>query len=284
MNDPIPWQDSIRQVVATFWGDIVRNAPSLAIALLILIAGWLAARLTRAAVRRLANAANGLLDRTFRYGAMASVRFSPGAMAVLGELAFWLVVLVALTLAARVAGFAALTAWIGLIGIYLPDLLIGAGLIVIGYVLSSLVGEQVTTTARAAKVTQSALFGRLAQFAVFLTALVIGLNQMGVDVTILIALFVVIAGAGFAGFSIAFGLGARDFVSNLIGARTARRELIMGHTIRIGEIEGQLLEVTGTHIALDTAEGRTLVPSRQIDLVSVVMATPDFEGGGSDGQ
>jgi hypothetical protein len=254
--------ETINDVVTNWLAEAVELLPALAAAVFILIVGWIFALLMRGATRRLANNANRLLDRAFQRGALSNLRVSPGAAAMLGEVVFWIILFLAVAIAARVAGFAAVSGWLSDIATHLPNLIVGAAIIVIGYVVSVMVGEQVAAAARAANASQSALMGRLAQGAVFVTTLITGLAQIGVDVTFLIALFSVAIGAVCIGFSIAFGLGAREHVSDLIGARAARRELRAGQTVQIGDMLGEVVEITSTHIALDTARGKALVPAR----------------------
>jgi small-conductance mechanosensitive channel len=125
--------------------------------------------------------------------------------------------------------------------------------------------------------------GRLSQAAIFVTALIIGLDQIGVNVTFLVAMFAVSAGTIFVGFSIAFGLGAREFVSNLIGARTARREFAAGQTVRIGEIEGEILEISATHLAIETPEGKALIPAQEATHSTVTVLSSAGLGGDRHG-
>jgi hypothetical protein len=253
---------SINDVVSGWLAAAIAMLPALAASILILITGWVLALILRVAMRRLANNANRLLDRAFQRGALSNLRVSPGAAAVFGEIVFWIILFLTVAIAARVAGFAAVSGWLSQIATHLPNLIVGAAIIVVGYVVSVMVGEQVAAAARAARASQSALMGRLAQGAVFVTTLITGLAQIGVDVTFLIALFSVAIGAVCIGFSIAFGLGAREHVADLIGARAARRELRAGQTIEIGDTRGEVVEITSTHIALDTARGKALVPAR----------------------
>jgi hypothetical protein len=264
---------SINDVVSGWLAAAIEMLPALAASILILITGWVLALILRAAMRRLANNANRLLDRAFQRGALSNLRVSPGAAAVFGEIVFWIILFLTLAIAARVAGFAAVSGWLSQIATHLPNLIVGAAIIVVGYVVSVMIGEQVAAAARAARASQSALMGRLVQGAVFVTTLITGLAQIGVDVTFLIALFSVAIGAVCIGFSIAFGLGAREHVSDLIGARAARRELRAGQTIEIGDTRGEVVEITSTHIALDTARGKALVPARLAAALGVLIVS-----------
>lgn len=272
-------QDGAAQALSTVLG----YAPSLAAALAVLLCGWLLARLARAAMRRLGSGINRILDRAFRQGPLADARLSMGGTAMLSEIVFWVIVFLTLTAAARTAQLPAISAWLNQIASHLPSLLIGAGIIVAGYFISEIAGREIASSARSARATHSALMGRLAQSAIFATALIVGLDQMGIDVTFLVALFVVSVGAILIGFSIAFGLGARIYVSNLIGARTARHQLANGVLVRIGDREGEVLEVTATQIALDTADGRALVPARMAEEEGIVIVSRDAPEGTGNG-
>jgi hypothetical protein len=256
-------------------------APSLIAALTVLLIGWLIARLARNTTRQIGSGINRILDTVFRHGALSSARLSTGGITLLSEVVFWVFVFMTLTIAARIAQFPAISAWLNQIVSYLPNLLIGAGIVVAGYFISVIAGDEIASSARAAKAPQGALMGRLAQSAIFATALIIGLDQMGVDVTFLVALFVVSIGAVLAGFSIAFGLGARSYVSNLIAARTARQELAAGVLVRIGECEGEVLEITQTQIALDTADGRVLVPAHMAQDKGILIVSREAAEGGN---
>lgn len=276
------WYENALGLIEAAWLGTIALAPTLILALFVLLFGWFLARITRVGVRRAANAANGLLDQSFRQGPLAGARLSRRASVILGDLAFWIVILLAFTIAARLLGFTMVASWLNGITVYLPSLLTGAAIIFLGYVFSQIAGEQFAETARTARIAHSALLGRLSQIGIFVTGLVIGLDQIGVDVTFLVALFAVVVGSAFGALALAFGLGARNHVRNLVGARTAKRELSLGQRLRIGDIEGDLLEITGTHLALDTEQGRTLVPSAMIDHTVVVLWTTDTELGSED--
>lgn len=257
----------------------IEYLPSLIAAVLIIIAGWIIARIARSLTKRVGNDVNRFLERAFRHGSLASARLSTGALAVLAEIAFWLILFVAITIAARTAGLTGVSAWLSQIVAHLPNLLIGAAIIAAGYFVSVLIGEQVSATTQAANAGRSALMGKLAQWGIFVTALIIGLDQIGVNVTFLVALFAVTVGSVAVGLSIAFGLGAREFAGNLIGARSARRELSPGQVVRTADVEGEILEISPTHIILETADGKALLPGRLTLAQHIVVVSPDVADG-----
>lgn len=180
--------------------------------------------------------------------------------------------LITIIVAAQVAGLAIVTDWLRRLLVLLANLVVGIAIIVVGYFVGLLVRERAQA--------ESPLVGRIAQVTVLAIATIVGLDQVGVDVAVVIALTAVVAGGLVAGLFVAFGLGARRFVSNLIGARSARGMLGPGLRVRIGDVEGTVLEITATHIALDTVDGRLLVPGCSADLERILIITA--AGGGDE--
>jgi small-conductance mechanosensitive channel len=64
------------------------------------------------------------------------------------------------------------------------------------------------------------------------------------------------------GLALAVGLGARDYVANLIGAHYLRQAFAVGQTIRTNGLQGRILEITATSVVLETADGRVNLPGR----------------------
>lgn len=274
---------SVKQAVLDFLQSTADQVPTLVVALLVIIAGWLLARLARRGARQTAALANRFLDRALRRGSAAGVRISMAFISVTGEVVFWLVLIVAVVVAAGIVGIGSIGQWINQLVVHLPSLIVGAAIVVVGYFLSVYLRELVTSSAESSEIRTSATLGRLVQVAVISVALIVGLDQAGIDVAILMIVFAVIGSGLVIGVTVAFGVGARDFVGNLIGARNARQFLQPGMHVRIGEVEGEIMEIFTTHITLDTADGKTLLPGQRLETQQVIILTPGEEGSAADG-
>ncbi len=282
-SDAWAFATSFKQALLKAVQSVADNMPSLIAALLIILAGWLLGRLARRVAQHLASGANRFLDRTLRHGSAASVRLSPASISVAGELAFWLVLTLALLLAAGVAGLGSIGQWVNQIVLHLPNLIVGGAIVVVGYFLSVYLREMVTSAARRDRFGGFPGLGQLVQWSTLAIALIVGLDQAGIDAAMLMIAFAIVTGGLVIGMVVPFAVGARDHVSNLIGARNARHYLHPGARLRIGDLEGELLEITPTHIALDTAEGRTLLPAKLLETQNVLIVTPGTERQTDDG-
>ncbi len=252
-------------------------------AILFLVFGFVVARLARHAVKRVAKATNNLLERSFPSGVLAEARVSEMVAVLLGEILFWVILLVTVSIAAGIAGLSAISGWLDKFTTHLPHLIAGITIVVVGYFLSVYVREQIAPEDRSGGSTQNRLVGRLAQGLVISTALIVALDQVGIDVVLLVALSVVTVAALLTGLAVAFALGARSHVSNLVGVRSARRHLSAGVKVRIDEIEGEILEITPTQIALTTEQGKVLLPGRFLDeKVITIIATDVARDAGNE--
>jgi hypothetical protein len=156
------------------------------------------------------------------------IRVSQAQVELAASLVFWLVLFGFITAAAEVARLESLSGWLERLIGYLPKLLFGALIIVGGYLLGTVVRALVSDALYPAGLAQRALIGRLAQTATFLAAIVIGIDQMGFDVTFVTIMIAIVLGAALSGFALAFGLGARRAVANLIAARTLQQRFSVG--------------------------------------------------------
>ncbi len=157
--------DASRPFFDALWAQIERGGdylPNLLTAILVLVLGWAIARLARSGVQRLALSSNHLLSRAFPRGVLAGTRISTGAATLLGELVFWVVVLVTLTVAARMAGLNAITGWLDRVTAHLPNLIAGGAIFIVGYFLSVYVREQLAPQSAAGRHVAAAAIAGLA--------------------------------------------------------------------------------------------------------------------------
>ena len=125
--------DALAQAASTIIERIVDYLPNVLGAILLLIVGWVLARLLRALTMR----AVLLLDKLLsRIGGPSGERFRVGrASAVLGTVVFWVVLLFFVAAATKVLGLQAFTDWLARLIEYLPTLIAGVLIIGAGYII-----------------------------------------------------------------------------------------------------------------------------------------------------
>ncbi len=256
------WLQELTRAASAILGDFVEYLPSLLGAILILAVGWLIARFTRSIGVRSAYWANGVLEARVGRERARHLRLSETAIRLLGNVLFWLIILFFITSATRILGLVVFSAWLDRVVVYLPTLLAGGLIIVVGLVISSLARDLTAAGIASAGLTHAELFGRGVQLAILVTALVLGINQVGIDISLLVTLIVILVGAVVGSMALAFALGAGGLVSNLIGAHYLRQHYRTGQRARLGGVEGEIVDLTPVSVVLETEGGRAIIPAR----------------------
>ncbi len=262
MDEVSQWVQSVSSAASRLLEQFVEFLPTLFGAAVVLLVGWLVARMLRSAVRRLLRWSNQFFDRRMGLERARALRFSPAIVQLLGNITFWLIILFTVTLATRILGLVAFSAWLDRVVAYLPTLLAGGLIILAGWVISTLARDLTAATITSARLAHAEVFARGVQGAILVMALVLGINQIGIDVTLLIALIAILAAAIAGAMALAFALGARNLVSNLIGSHYMQQHYEPGQMARIGDVEGEIIELTPVGIVLATGRGRVTIPAK----------------------
>jgi len=200
---------------------VVDFLPQLLGALIILLIGWIVGRLIGGGVRRLADRTplGQLVVNTPLGGPLGGSEKAVSRS--LGRVSAYFVYALALLAAADALAVELLSEWIATAVSYLPALVAGALVIVIGFVLADFLADVVAQTETFTETGYTDVAADGLRVFLYFVATVIGLGTMGVDVQILntfaqAAAWGVAAGVALA-IGIAFGLGGRDYVAANIG-------------------------------------------------------------------
>lgn len=265
----------LRQRLVDLGSRLIAHLPEILAALVIMLAGWLIGRWLRHLTVSLGERVYRRLDRSDRTPDLGAGVGSPIILRLIGNLIFWSTIVLFATVAVDVAGVTPVRAWLERLVAYLPHLMLGLFIIVAGYLLSGIVREFVKDALASARVPQSTALGRLAQVVTIVGAVIIGIDQMGVEVGLITTVVSIVVAGFLAGLSLAFGLGARSLVANLVGAHHVRRYLRPGERARIGDVTGEVIELTPTGIVLASELGRVHVPAARFHDEPLIVSTPE---------
>jgi small-conductance mechanosensitive channel len=233
--------------------------PRVAGALLLLVIGWLIAQLLRwiafRVLRRLARL--GAVERELKASGFDEATPRVGAAVV-----FWIVFVLFVGAAGQVLGLGVVTGGLARLAQYLPSVLAAVLIMVAGAVVGNLARAGIVAAARSLHLAQPDLLGRATRITVLAVASVLAIEQLGIDSTVLVVAIGLVVGGGIGGAAIAFGFGARTAVANLIASHYLVRAYRPGQRVRIGAIEGRIVELNRGGVVVETADGQALVPAK----------------------
>jgi hypothetical protein len=188
--------------------------PRFAGALLVLLIGYLVAKLVAKVLSRVLQRAG--LDRTLHSGQGGNFvqRVTTSPSNLIGRIAFWAILLGAISLAASVLGIAALTGFVAAIWAYIPNVIAAFAIFLVAGAISAGVAGFVGRTmgdTPLGKVVATAVPVVVMSIAVFMI-----LEQLKIATQIVTITYAAIWGAIALGSALAFGLGGRDVAERML--------------------------------------------------------------------
>lgn len=241
---------------------LAQHLPNILGAILLLLVGWLLAKALRILAIRFTRFIDKIVLNYSSKKGIKRTRLPIISGKVIGEVIYWVVLLVFITTATHVLDLKIFTDWLSRVIAYLPTLLAGGLIILAGVLVSSIARDLVVATLPHAEREQRVLFGRIVYAVILFTAVVIGVDQIGININFLIILLSIIIGTFMTGLAIAVGLGSKNVVHNMISAHHLKRQYRIGDQVKVWDYTGKILELTTTTIILDTADGIVTVPAK----------------------
>jgi Conserved TM helix len=229
----------------------------------VLLIGYLIAKVVGNLVYRATHRAG--LDRTVHSGAGGTLiqRAVPSPSRLLGKITFWVIFLGAVSIAAAVLGIKALTAFVGAVWAYIPNVIAA---LLIFLIAGAVAGAVVALVRRVMGETAlGTIVASAAPILVMTIATFMILEQLKIAPGIVKITYTALVGAIALAAALAFGLGGRDVAARMLEGAYAKgqankeqykRELDQGVTRARAEAERKKDELT-----TDETGGARVIPS-----------------------
>jgi small-conductance mechanosensitive channel len=207
---------SLQNALSTF----LEYIPQLFGAIIILVIGYIVARILKAVVSRILQGIG--FDSWMERGGIkqfldrAQTRETPAT--VLGTLVFWLVFIIAITMAADALGIRQVSEVLGQLIAYIPSII--AAILIL--VLAALLANFLAGIVRGA--TGSDLLSNIARYAIIIYAAFAAITELGIAVQLTAPTFLIVLGAVALAAAIAFGFGAQGVAKDIVEKAYERRD------------------------------------------------------------
>jgi small-conductance mechanosensitive channel len=259
---PFEWGAAIDETFSDLSQQFVQYFPQLLGTATLLLVGFVLAKTLALSARKLVEGLDALFVRLMHTESVHRERIQRSYALIISKLVFWVVMVFFFAVGANILGWDLFSGWLDRIVSYLPGLVTGLLIMLGGFLLGNLARSGIVTAAQRAGLEQSTIMARAAQIVIIFSAIIIGIEQIGLNIGFLSTLIVVVVAILLAGASLAFSLGARTLVANVIGAQYTRRHCKVGDYLRIGAVEGEIVEVSQASIVVATEDGKAVIPAK----------------------
>jgi hypothetical protein len=263
---PGEWYDVIVASFQQVAGTVVGYVPNVLGAIAILIVGWLIAKAVQGAAGRVMRwtKLSTVFSKTNLEQSLHKAGLDTTITDVLAKLVYWIVFVVFLIAAADTLGLAvvntALTSFVG----YIPSVIAAVLILAFGAYIAEVVRGGITAGMLQANLGYAETVGRIAEVALMVFVVIVGLGQLGLDVGVLVSNMSIIVAGLMLAFAISFGLGVRDIVGNLVAAYYVRQLIKVGDVLQVDGRHGKVEQLRQTSVVLGTPDGLLLLPNRDV--------------------
>ncbi len=206
--------DPAKAMLIKIWSYV----PVIVGAIVILIIGWLIAKLIEAIVIRVLKAIrlDVASDKAGISNILAQGDIKLTLSELLGAMIYWLVMLVVLVTALNALNLTVAAELLSRLVEYVPNIIAALVVLVLGSFLASFVAAIVRTSASNAGLKKAKLLAQMTQVILVIFAVIIAVEQLGIATALIaLAVNVILAAIGL-GIALAFGLGCKDIAGKLM--------------------------------------------------------------------
>ena len=199
--------------------------PRILLALLVLVAGWIVAKMVRFAIAKGLRAVNFnvLTERAGMDGFLRDGGIHSDTTDIIALLVYWLVILASLVIGFNLMGLTYITDLLGQVILFLPKVMVALLILAFGAYFARFIGNAVTAYCRNVHLQDADTLGRLAQYAIIAFVVLIALDQVNIGGDIVRQTFLIILAGVVLALALAFGIGGKDWAAEMLERWWPRR-------------------------------------------------------------
>jgi len=265
---------SVDDVASGIFSSVIVFLPRIFWAAVLLGAGIILAWIFKKISIKTVRGFDKLFEKVATERGLQHVQVKQSVEDLIGETVFWLSLVFFFVLSIQILQLDFLSSFLEDILASIPLLAIGILIIIASFFIGSVCRQIVFSAFDAMEIERAKLFGNSIKTIVVLMGVLIGVDQIGIDISFLTSVVSVSFGAILGALALAFGFGAKTYVANIISSAQVRKLYQNGDTILIGNTKGKVVEINPTMILLQSDEGQIAMPAKLFLEKDSVLVTP----------
>jgi len=206
--------ESFRQ----FLNEIAVALPQIIGALLILLIGWIIAKVIKKLVVKGLKLVrfNYLTDKTGIEKFLIDGGVKVSSIDVIGTLVYWIIMLVVILATMNSLKLTAASTLFNEIMLYIPNIIVAIIILILGIYFARLVSQVLITSLKNMQEKTAVIIGNIAYYAIIVLTVFIILGQLNIAEQIVNNAFILVFGAICLALGLAFGLGGKEWASDII--------------------------------------------------------------------
>ena len=192
---------------------------------------------------------------------------------IIGAIVYWTILVFFITLATETLGLPVVTTWLSELAGYLPRIIAAVTIVTAGLIAGAVLRDLLMTASGG--MPYGLIVSKLVHISIVLLSILLGIGQLGIDISLVTNLILLIAGAFLFSGALAFGIGAGTSVSNILATHYLRKTYAVGQLVRIENQQGRIIEMTSGAVILESVDGRIVIPAKTFSTSTAVTVTQE---------
>ncbi|RKE95139.1 mechanosensitive ion channel family protein [Ichthyenterobacterium magnum] len=252
--------------LSSMWSEIGKSFPSIIGAIAVLLIGWI---VTKIIVKIISKAlklakANKLDDKLNEIEIIEGKKLNFDTIKIVSSFVKWVLYIMLIIMASDIMNLTIISEQISNFLGYLPQLFVAIIIFTLGLLFANFVKNGLRSFFESMDLSGSKIISQIVFFLLLIFISITALNQAGVNTDIITSNLTMIMAAFLLAFAIAFGLGAREIVSDLLRTFYTRKTFEIGQKIEFNNKNYEVDAIDNISVVLKNDEGKLIVPIKDI--------------------
>jgi hypothetical protein len=202
----------------TFIQQLASFLPSLIGALLILIVGWIVAKIFRSISIKFLKLIkfNVVTEKAKVDQFLADGGVKKSAIEIIGSLFYWLIMLIVLLTAFNSLGLSAASDLFNQVFLFIPNIIVAILVLILGLFVANLISQVVVTYLKNIEIDNAEAMGKLTNYAIIVFVVSLSLTQLNIGKELISNFLLIVFGALCLALALAFGIGGKEWAAGVI--------------------------------------------------------------------
>ena len=212
------WSEITLEALGNMWQGLLDFVPTLLIALIVFIIGWLISCAVGRVISQILAKLNfnRIFEKRGWKDALEKAEIKVNPSDFIGAICKWILVIVFLLATVEILGFVQFTEFLERIIAWLPNLIVASAIFVVAVIVADILEKVIKATVRRIDVEYTDLLGTIVRWAIYVFAGLAILTQLGITPVIIHTVIMGFVGMVALALGLSFGRGGKDAAARLI--------------------------------------------------------------------
>ena len=260
------WSDVFLTSATSFFNKLADLLPSLIGAILLLLLGWLVARLCRGLTRKMLKwtGFERAMEKSRINETLKTAGITTSVSEVVTLVVFWAIFLIFVVSASEILGLSVVLSTLNRLILYIPNIIAAIAIIILTLFVARFVKDLIAVSLAQINLIYAQPLARVVELLIVILGLIVAMTQLGFDIGILMANITLFIGGFVAIVVLSLGLGAKTVVENLLAGYYVRQLFKQGQEVILAGGKGKIKQIHSLGIVMETEEGEIMVPNHKI--------------------